>query len=307
MACLVTPIASASRRAPPAAATAVLTPALRASSNSFTMSRTIVVDSYTFLSLGQQGLHNGRMSNLLGNALRSARVSKGITQQQIADRLGITRAAITQWEKGVTEPSLENLMKACNMLGLDVAAATSGMVQVQTLPALSGDGTFTALSDRRPEGRDFHAEIVNRVSRRNENEPDLAEVPILSAGVDYARPDEFLIYGEIIDFVARPTGIARAKDAYAMYVVTPAMAPRYEVGEVLYFQPARPVGPGDDVLIELVSDEERQGGRRAVLRRLLEVGEKVLVRQFSPAHDHSIPRSAIKAIHRVIPWRELIA
>ena len=67
------------------------------------------------------------MESSRGEALRSARKALRLTQQQVADKIGVTRAAVGQWEND--EPiSFPNLKAVCEALGIDVVAAVSGKV-----------------------------------------------------------------------------------------------------------------------------------------------------------------------------------
>lgn len=48
------------------------------------------------------------------NRLVQLRKKRGLTQQQIADEIGVNRGSYSNWEKGKREPSFENLsMLAC--------------------------------------------------------------------------------------------------------------------------------------------------------------------------------------------------
>lgn len=48
--------------------------------------------------------------------LKSARKSKGLTQQQLADLLRLDRSAIAHYEKGTAMPHARNIQKLCNIL-----------------------------------------------------------------------------------------------------------------------------------------------------------------------------------------------
>ncbi len=53
-----------------------------------------------------------------GFVIRSARQSLGMTQWDVAKRLGITRGAIAQWEHGISEPLRGRLIQLRDILGL---------------------------------------------------------------------------------------------------------------------------------------------------------------------------------------------
>ena len=48
--------------------------------------------------------------------LKSARKSKGLTQQQLADLLRLDRSAIDHYEKGTSIPHARNIQKLCDIL-----------------------------------------------------------------------------------------------------------------------------------------------------------------------------------------------
>lgn len=50
--------------------------------------------------------------------LLELRKSSGLTQQELADRLGISRSAIGNYEKGIREPDLETLEKIADFFNL---------------------------------------------------------------------------------------------------------------------------------------------------------------------------------------------
>lgn len=50
--------------------------------------------------------------------LKSARKSKGLTQQQLAELLNLDRSAIAHYEKGTSMPHARNIQKLCDILEL---------------------------------------------------------------------------------------------------------------------------------------------------------------------------------------------
>lgn len=54
--------------------------------------------------------------------IREARVAAGMTQSELADAVGKTRAAVTQWESGWVEPRLGTLGEIAAAVGTSVSA-----------------------------------------------------------------------------------------------------------------------------------------------------------------------------------------
>ena len=52
------------------------------------------------------------------NKFANLRKDKNLTQEQLAEILGISRENISRWENGVTEPSRENLIKFADLFNV---------------------------------------------------------------------------------------------------------------------------------------------------------------------------------------------
>lgn len=50
--------------------------------------------------------------------LKEARIEKGISQQETANRIGISRGCYSNYELGSREPPFEIIVKICNVLGI---------------------------------------------------------------------------------------------------------------------------------------------------------------------------------------------
>lgn len=53
---------------------------------------------------------------------REARTAAGLTQQQVADALGLDRTAIAQYERGASKPQFENIPKICKLFNINPEA-----------------------------------------------------------------------------------------------------------------------------------------------------------------------------------------
>ena len=56
----------------------------------------------------------------LNNKLRSLRLAKGVTQEQLAAELGVTSQAISKWERGTTMPDISLLPELSVFFGVSI-------------------------------------------------------------------------------------------------------------------------------------------------------------------------------------------
>ena len=54
--------------------------------------------------------------------IREGRAGAGLSQQQLADRTGVSRATVAGWETGHSRPDLDALPKLCKALGISLAS-----------------------------------------------------------------------------------------------------------------------------------------------------------------------------------------
>lgn len=55
----------------------------------------------------------------IGAYLAKERKAKKITQQQLADQLGVTKAAVSNWERGKRTIYADQMLEYCDQLGID--------------------------------------------------------------------------------------------------------------------------------------------------------------------------------------------
>jgi transcriptional regulator with XRE-family HTH domain len=97
---------------------------------------------------------NGREN--LGARIRAARIAAGLSQEDLGDAVKLSRAAISQWEQGQTQPQGSNLNAISEVLqvSLDYLAKGKGRKPQKGKQKYTGDhvGTFR----RRPLIEHFH-------------------------------------------------------------------------------------------------------------------------------------------------------
>lgn len=56
----------------------------------------------------------------LGEALKAHRTEKQMTQEFVAETLGVSRQAVSKWENGTSDPSTSNLCALAKLYGIPV-------------------------------------------------------------------------------------------------------------------------------------------------------------------------------------------
>lgn len=61
-----------------------------------------------------------------GTIIAKKRKEKGLTQEQLADKLGVTNKAVSKWENGRCMPDLAIIQSLCSLLGISVEELLNG-------------------------------------------------------------------------------------------------------------------------------------------------------------------------------------
>jgi len=96
---------------------------------------------------------------LFGLRLKSVRTEKKMTQQQLADKLGIVKASVSSYEQNANSPSLETFLALCKMF--DVSA--------DFLLGLS-DNMDMKMSHLTDEQVSLIMNLINQFERLNKND-----------------------------------------------------------------------------------------------------------------------------------------
>jgi transcriptional regulator with XRE-family HTH domain len=67
----------------------------------------------------QRGNKMNNYNQKIGAYLAKQRRAKKITQKQLADQLGVTKAAVSNWERGKRTIYADQMLECCDRLGLD--------------------------------------------------------------------------------------------------------------------------------------------------------------------------------------------
>lgn len=167
----------------------------------------------------------------VGQRITRARKEAGLTQQQLATILGVSRPAVAQWEKGKTSPSAENLR--------NVATATGK----QLIYFFTGSGVKADEFDEAPRMR--------------------GQVPLISWVQAGAWTEPFCLVNDDIEYYpAPPTCGPRA---FSLRVRGESMVEVYPPGTLIFVDPDVEPISGDDVVVQC----EQHGGAEATFKRYI--------------------------------------
>jgi transcriptional regulator with XRE-family HTH domain len=65
--------------------------------------------------------HHPQRDVALAAWIRAARRQAGMSQVELAARLGLAQSSVSQWEKGVTQPSTRHMLTLLQMFSASVA------------------------------------------------------------------------------------------------------------------------------------------------------------------------------------------
>lgn len=163
----------------------------------------------------------------MGARIRRAREALNLTQDQIGDLIGVSRAAVAQWESDQTSPVRKRMEALAGALRVSVEWLSFGVGQAPNAPGAANN-----------------------------------EIPLLSkdeAAAQLQAPDtraSFYHAGPSL----RPSA-AVSQFAFALEVDGPDLAPKFRAGDIVIIDPSVEPAPGDFVFAIL------QGSQAAVFGR----------------------------------------
>lgn len=221
----------------------------------------------------------------LGERIAQARKSARLTQRQIADHFGVTANAISLWEKDETVPSAARLEELANLLHVPFTWLATGQDESTTGAHRLRDSSPGTLP--LPTRRDM---------------PQNLPVLGVTAGGDGG---DFEMNGSTIDYLLRPPGLAGVRDAFALFVVSDSMWPRFAPGETVFVHPHRPPTPGSDVVVEMKAAEGSPFP--CYLKRLVRrTANELVLQQFNPPKEIRVPLSKVRHVYRILTPNELL-
>lgn len=277
------------------------------------------------------------MGKKLGSIILERRREIGLTLQGIASLVGVSYPAVQQWEKGKTNPGLQNIPRLAGALRMSdrtlydalkeedpdvgeiiypptpeqveerrkAAEARREEVEAQ-MPAEMRDA-LKWLNERYPDKEALLRRPLNPDALRLAKAPPVSRIPIMGVAVAGLLEDaDFYFNGHASDYIDRPPGLMYAKNVYAIYVISDSMSPRFEPNELLYVDADRPAVINDYAVIEMNPNADGTAGPGYVKRLKRRTADALIVEQFNPPKEFALPMDEVKSVHRIVPWRELL-
>lgn len=115
-----------------------------------------------------------------GDLIKKARINAGMTQAELAERLGITPQAVSQYERGIKNPKLETVIRISEALGVLVpdlypegmqAMPILDWMESKGIPIVSGPGEayWESLKQTKAEQNSKEEQLLNHFRTLNDN------------------------------------------------------------------------------------------------------------------------------------------
>lgn len=234
-----------------------------------------------------------------GQLLKASRTKLKLTQRTIAEKLGVTTSAVSQWENDETTPDIKRLIDFGLLLNLEISEMMEAIDQTE------GRLTRTEAATS-PISKSAPLSSKIKVAQQRGGLPvfDTKAFPFETEGFDVDWPDGFEVIEQIIDVVHRPPRLAGREDVFALYVPILEMAPWRDAGDLIVVDVKRPPKIGDHVLVKM---KDKSGRFRHVLRKLAGFSQSTLIlHQYQPDFERRIKEAEVEDMLRIADWTELM-
>lgn len=208
----------------------------------------------------------------LGNAIRNARIRQRLSTQGLADLLGVSRAAVSQWETGAGKPSAKHRRALAETLGIEAAEMLQIRIddknQVAEHPAYETDDGLSGGARRltSPAGQ-------YKIG-----------LPLLVYSTHPDAGDSMLMSNEPSDEEPMPAFAYSVRGSFGVLLCSDDMKPAYNMGDRLLIFPERPVYPGRDVLL-------MKPDRLCKVRHLVDISDTHWhIKSYNPPQEKKLSR-----------------
>ncbi len=220
-----------------------------------------------------------RGMDTLGSRIRYARNAKGLTQQEVADHLAISRVNISTWENNITQPESQRIPQLAALL--DVTASW----------LLSRMGDDPAM-DKKGQRTRQRVQIIP-----GEQLISLEKMPVYAAA--QGGDGHVIISFDAVDWVKRPAELESVKGGYGLLVAGESMVPAFRSGDMALVNPHLP--PAREKNVILYHTPPNGGDVEAIIKQLNSWNDREWnLQQWNPVREFSEFRQEWPICHRVV-------
>lgn len=164
-----------------------------------------------------------------GDRIKSARIKAGMSQEALADKIGISKQSISAWERGISKKiEGENLVKAAQVLGVSESWIQTGLDSAKHLKGFQNiEATLNS-----------------------------AKVPLIDmvAAGDWCEVADPYPAGEAESW--EPCPVPHGENTFAVRINGESMAPKFQHGEIIFCDPSVQPNNGDYVIAKLIDENQ---------------------------------------------------
>lgn len=211
--------------------------------------------------------------------IKELRIAKKWTQQEVADRLGVNKQTISQYERGVREPQIETLEAIADIFNV-------------SLNYLVGKDNLTVRLIN-------NSEYAIIEEYRNSSNVKSRKIPVLgnvAAGIPIEAVENIIDYEEITE------EMARSGDFFGLQIHGDSMEPRMKEGDIVIVRKQEDAESGE-VVIAMVN------GNDACCKRLMKYQGGIQLLSNNPAYepmmftDEEITNNPVRILGKVVELR----
>lgn len=226
-----------------------------------------------------------RMTQRIHDRIRKVlETTRGLTQKGLAEHMGLNPAAVNRMLYGRRHIMAEEIPLIEEYIG-------QRLELTKAAPSVNTEYRQDARQKVLHKLSDIPLQPLAPASPENAS---AQMVPVYGYAACSLQNGLNLSNGEVVDWVTRHPALIGIRDAFAVYVFSDSMEPRYFRGELVYVHPGRPPEMNRDCLIEM------QNGDAYIKRFLRQDEDKIRVAQFNPPEEKEIAKEDIKAIYAVV-------
>ncbi|SOC43825.1 phage repressor protein C with HTH and peptisase S24 domain [Rhizobium subbaraonis] len=227
------------------------------------------------------GISYNTIMETIGSRIRHARKAAGMTQQALADELGIDRVNISQWESDITRPATERIPQMVQLLNISETWLFSGTGVAPTLPEKSR---------KRTKGQ--AVQIVP-----GEQLLGTGRMPIYAAAM--GGDGHVIVTFDPIDSVKRPAELENVRGGYGLLIAGESMVPAFWPGDMALVNPNLPPARNRNVI--LYHTPPHGGDVEAIVKQLNGWNDREWhLQQYNPLSEFSEFRQEWPICHRVV-------